>query len=108
MSFIYCHRSLYCIVLPSCSGNYIASEEIDKILEELLYQSDYNVLSSEDESINNDNVIVHNSNGASTDSEESESDSPKPETLNKSSNDCDVQKEGIACGASNSNGVMAK
>ena len=81
----------------------LASEEIDKQLGQLLYESNFSELSWDDVSINIDYVILHSSNGTLTNSEESESDTPKPKRIN---NNCDIENEKIACDAHISNGVI--
>ena len=65
--------------IASCRRKHVASENIDKVLGQLLNESDYSELSWDDEFINSDKIIVHSSNDTSTDSEESDSDTPKAE-----------------------------
>ena len=70
--------SIYSQSLASCRRKCVASEEIDRVLDQLFYESDCSELSWNDVSINRDNLIVHRSNGTSTDSKESQSVTLKP------------------------------
>ena len=66
--------SIYCQITystASCSRKCIASDEIDKVLGQLLYKSDSSELSWDDKFIRSDNGIVNSSNGTSSNSEES-------------------------------------